>query len=85
MAKLETETLNSWIQSYKSKLKLPETKIPCTNSDCQVQTTMFGINLHQRVFKFGDIETLLTTFECKSCRAKSKAQALIAKLTAAKS
>jgi len=85
MAKLNTETLNAWTEMYNSKFKLPETKIPCTTSDCQVQTTMFGTNLHSRVIKFGGIENLLSTFECKNCRAKSKAQALIAKLTAAKS
>jgi len=85
MAKLNTEILNSWVQMYTSKFKLPETKVPCTTSDCQVQTTMFGTNLHTRVIKFGGIENLLSTFECKTCRAKSKARDLIAKLTAAKS
>jgi len=45
---------------------------------------MFGTNLHERVVKFGGINNLLTTFECKTCRAKSKARAIIAKLTAAK-
>jgi len=84
MAKLNTEILNSWVQMYTSKFKLPETKVPCSNDECNVQTTMFGTNLHERVIKFGDIENLLTTFECKTCRAKSKARDLIARLTAAK-
>jgi hypothetical protein len=84
MSKLNTEILNNWTEMYNSKFKLPETKIPCSTDNCEVQTTMFGTNLHERVIKFENIENLLTTFECKTCRAKSKAQALIAKLTAAK-
>jgi len=85
MAKLNTETLNAWTEMYNSKYKLPATKIPCSNDDCNTETTMFGTNLHERVIKYTNIENLLSTFECKTCRAKSKAQALIAKLTAAKS
>jgi len=84
MSKLNVEVLNSWVQSYETTCKLPNTKVPCSTDECEVQTTMFGTNLHERVVKFGGINNLLTTFECKTCRAKSKARAIIAKLTAAK-
>jgi hypothetical protein len=35
--------------------------------------------LHERRIKFGGIENLLTTFQCKTCRQKAKIQALMAK------
>ena len=78
--KLNDETLASWINSYNNTAKLPNTKVPCSNDSCDVQTTMFGTNLHERVVKFGGIENLLTKFECKTCRAKAKAKAILAKL-----
>ena len=78
--KLNDETLASWINSYSNTAKLPNTKVPCSNDDCEVQTTMFGTNLHERVVKFGGIEHLLTKFECKTCRAKAKARAILSKL-----
>ena len=78
--KLNDETLASWINSYNNTAKLPNTKVPCSNDDCEVQTTMFGTNLHERVVKFGGIENLLTKFECKTCRAKAKARAILSKL-----
>ena len=77
---LDNEQLTTWINSYNNTAKLPNTKVPCSNDNCTVQTTMFGTNLHQRVVKFGSIENLLTKFECKSCRAKAKAKAILAKL-----
>ena len=80
MAKLNDEQLNTWINSYEATAKLPNTKVPCSNDDCEVQTTMFGTNLHERVVKFQGIRNLLTNFECKSCRAKAKARAILAKL-----
>jgi len=79
MAKLTTEQLQNWVTTYNNSMKLPNTKIPCSNDDCNTETTMFGTNLHERRIKFGNIETLLTTFQCKTCRQKSKIQALMAK------
>ena len=81
MTTLNIETLDQYVSSYENSFKLPVAKIPCSIDNCQTQTTMFGSNLHKRVVKFGDIRTLLTTFECKHCRAKTKAHAIIAKLT----
>jgi len=78
--KLNTEELNTWINSYNNTAKLPNTKVPCSNDNCEVQTTMFGTNLHERVVKFQGIENLLTKFECKTCRAKAKARAILSKL-----
>ena len=78
--KLDNEQLESWINSYESSAKLPNTKVPCSNDDCEVQTTMFGSNLHERVVKYKGIRNLLTTFECKTCRAKAKARAILSKL-----
>ena len=80
---MNNEMLATYINSYENTFKLPNTKIPCSNENCPTLTTMFGTNLHSRVVKFQSIENLLTKFECKGCRAKSKAQAIIAKLTKA--
>jgi len=84
MSKLNVEVQTAWVQSYETTCKLPNTKIPCSTDGCEVQTTMFGTNLHERVVKFAGVDNLLSTFECKTCRAKSKARAIIAKLTASK-
>ena len=81
MPKLNDEMLQAYCNSYNNNLRLPNTKIPCSNDNCNIQTTMFGTDLHERVIKFQGIENLLTTFKCKTCRSHSKALALIAKLT----
>ena len=82
MSKLDTETQNAWVTAYDNTRKLPASKIPCSNDGCDVQTTMFGDNLHKRVLKFGTVENLLNTFECKTCRQKAKVAALAAKFQA---
>jgi hypothetical protein len=81
MTTLNNEALDQYVSSYENTFKLPATKIPCSTDNCTTLTTMFGTNLHKRVVKYGNIRTLLTTFECKQCRAKAKAHAIIAQLT----
>lgn len=43
-------------------------------SKCSGKTTMFGSNLESRIKKYGDLETLLNSFECRACRPKKEKQ-----------
>lgn len=71
MSPLSPDQINAWVQSYESRGKLPDTKVPCS-SGCGTPTTMFADNLHKRVAKFGGIRTLLETFLCQACRRNEK-------------
>ena len=39
---------------------------------CSGKTTMFGSNLESRIKKYGGLEELLTSFECRACRPKKE-------------
>jgi len=80
---LTPEIIDAWVASYETSRKLPQTKVPCSSGNGTL-TTMFGDNLHKRVLKFGGIRNLLETFVCREGRARAKAEALVAKLEAAK-
>ena len=80
---LTPEIIDAWVASYETSRKLPQTKVPCSSGN-GTMTTMFGDNLHKRVLKFGGIRNLLETFVCREVRARQKAEALLAKLEAAK-
>ena len=80
---LTPEIIDTWVASYETSRKLPQTKVPCSSGNGTL-TTMFGDNLHKRVLKFGGIRNLLETFVCREGRARAKAEALVAKLEAAK-
>ena len=80
---LTPEIIDAWVASYETSRKLPQTKVPCSSGNGTL-TTMFGDNLHKRVLKFGGIRNLLETFVCREGRSRAKAEALVAKLEAAK-
>lgn len=65
------KNLKDWVAFYKENERLPNQKITC--SVCKTkQTSMFGDNLKRTLPRFGSIEKLLSTFECKDCRAPKK-------------
>ena len=80
---LTPEIIDAWVATYETSRKLPQQKVPCSSGNGTL-TTMFGDNLHKRVLKFGGIRNLLENFVCREGRARQKAEALLAKLEAAK-
>lgn len=68
--KLTDSVIKEWSEEYKTTNSLPSKKVPCTS--CEAEVTMFSVNLHNRVSKFGGIENLLTTFKCRSCSTSPK-------------
>lgn len=65
------KNLKDWVAFYKENDRLPNQKITC--SVCKTkQTSMFGDNLKRTLPRFGSIEKLLSSFECKDCRAPKK-------------
>lgn len=65
------KNLKDWVAFYKENERLPNQKITC--SVCKTkQTSMFGDNLKRTLPRFGSIEKLLSSFECKDCRKPLK-------------
>lgn len=68
--KLNDQDIKIWVKSYVETKKLPSLKVPCTT--CDAQTTLGHDNLHNRVARFGGIEKLLNTFQCRTCSKAGK-------------
>lgn len=54
--------IDAMCAQYTERGTLPTTKIVCTKTGKLI--TMFGENLHRRVYRFGGIRNLLTKFVC---------------------
>lgn len=65
------------LEAYKKSGHLINKKIQCNK--CAQEITCFGSNLEGKIKKFGSIENLLETFNCRKCVSASKPKKIVIK------